>query len=67
MANKNLFQTVKGMLTPKADTINQAGGLAYKISTQTLASSLKKFSRWRKNSTRNLLLKSQFMRAKKAL
>ena len=32
MANKNLFQTVKGMFTPKADTINEAGGLAYKLS-----------------------------------
>ncbi|MDQ3713914.1 MAG: TROVE domain-containing protein [Acidobacteriota bacterium] len=32
MANKNLFQTVKGMFTPKANTINEAGGLAYKLS-----------------------------------
>ena len=32
MANKNLFQTVKGMFTPKADVINEAGGLAYKLS-----------------------------------
>ena len=32
MANKNLFQTVKGMFTPKADTINEAGGRAYKLS-----------------------------------
>ena len=32
MANKNLFQTVKGMFTPKADAINEAGGLAYKFS-----------------------------------
>ena len=32
MANKNLFQTVKGMFTPKADTINEAGGTAYKLS-----------------------------------
>ncbi len=32
MANKNLFQTVKGMFMPKADTINEAGGLAYKLS-----------------------------------
>ena len=32
MSNKNLFQTVKGMFTPKADTINEAGGLAYKLS-----------------------------------
>jgi 60 kDa SS-A/Ro ribonucleoprotein len=32
MANKNLFQTVKGMFTPKADTANEAGGAAYKLS-----------------------------------
>ncbi|MET0751885.1 MAG: RNA-binding protein [Pyrinomonadaceae bacterium] len=31
MANKNLFQTVKGMFTPKADVINEAVGLAYKL------------------------------------
>lgn len=32
MANKNLFKTIVGMLSPKADTINEAGGLAYKLS-----------------------------------
>src|SRR3712207_9177002 len=32
MANKNLFQTVKGLFTPKADTVNEAGGLAYELS-----------------------------------
>src|SRR4028119_1494290 len=32
MANKNLFQTVKGLFTPKADAINEAGGLAYELS-----------------------------------
>ncbi len=32
MANKNLFKTVRGMFTPKADTINEAGGTAYKLS-----------------------------------
>jgi 60 kDa SS-A/Ro ribonucleoprotein len=32
MANKNLFQTVRGMFTPKADVINEAGGTAYKLS-----------------------------------
>jgi 60 kDa SS-A/Ro ribonucleoprotein len=31
MANKNLFQTVRGLFTPKADTINEAGGTAYKL------------------------------------
>ena len=38
MANKTLFQTVKGMFTPKADILNEAGGLAYKLSpNQALA------------------------------
>ena len=32
MANKNLFQTVRGLFTPNADTINEAGGTAYKLS-----------------------------------
>ncbi len=32
MANKNLFQTVRGLFTPKTDTINEAGGTAYKLS-----------------------------------
>jgi 60 kDa SS-A/Ro ribonucleoprotein len=32
MSNKNLFQTVRGMFTPKADTVNEAGGTAYKLS-----------------------------------
>lgn len=32
MANKNLFKSIVGMLTPKADTVNEAGGLAYKLS-----------------------------------
>ena len=32
MANKNLFQTVRGMFAPKTDTINEAGGTAYKLS-----------------------------------
>lgn len=31
MANKNLFQTVRGLFTPKADTVNEAGGKAYKL------------------------------------
>lgn len=31
MANKNLFQTVRGLFTPKTDTINEAGGTAYKL------------------------------------
>lgn len=31
MANKNLFQNVKGLFTPKANTINEAGGLAYEF------------------------------------
>jgi 60 kDa SS-A/Ro ribonucleoprotein len=32
MANKNLFQTFKGMFTPKADAVNEAGGTAYEMS-----------------------------------
>jgi 60 kDa SS-A/Ro ribonucleoprotein len=32
MANKNLFQTIRGMFTPQADVINEAGGTAYKLS-----------------------------------
>lgn len=32
MANKNLFNSLKGMFTPKADTVNEAGGTAYKLS-----------------------------------
>lgn len=32
MANKNLFKSIVGMLTPKADTVNEAGGLAYNLS-----------------------------------
>ena len=31
MANKNLFQTVRGLFTPKADTVNEAGGTAYEL------------------------------------
>lgn len=32
MANKNLFKSIVGMLSPKADTVNEAGGQAYKLS-----------------------------------
>ena len=32
MSNKNLFQTVRGLFTPKTDTINEAGGRAYELS-----------------------------------
>lgn len=32
MANKNPFQTVRGLFTPKTDTINEARGTAYKLS-----------------------------------
>ena len=31
MANKNLFKTMVGKLLPKADMINEAGGLAYQF------------------------------------
>lgn len=32
MANKTLFQTVRGIFSPPTDTINEAGGKAYKLS-----------------------------------
>jgi 60 kDa SS-A/Ro ribonucleoprotein len=32
MANKSLFQSIRGMLAPKADAINEAGGRAYRRS-----------------------------------
>ena len=32
MANKSLFKTLRGMLTPRAETINEAGGPAYDLS-----------------------------------
>ncbi|MCY7377274.1 MAG: TROVE domain-containing protein [Pyrinomonadaceae bacterium] len=32
MANKNLFQTVRGLFTPPTDTVNEAGGTAYQLS-----------------------------------
>ncbi len=35
MSNKNLFQTVRGMLAPKTDAINEAGGTAYKLSPKS--------------------------------
>lgn len=34
MANKNLFKTFRGMFTPRADTVNEAGGKAYALSTR---------------------------------
>ncbi len=32
MANKSLFNSISGMFTPKADTVNEAGGTAYELS-----------------------------------
>lgn len=32
MANKSLFKSLVGMLSPKADTVNNAGGLAFQLS-----------------------------------
>jgi len=32
MANKSLFQSIRGLMTPKADATNEAGGLAYRRS-----------------------------------
>ena len=41
MSNKNIFKTLVGMLTPAADTVNNAGGTAYKLSPkQALAHSI---------------------------
>lgn len=34
MANKNLFQTVRGLFTPRADTVNEAGGIAYEFTAK---------------------------------
>lgn len=34
MANKNLFQTQRGTIVPQADTLNEAGGAAYKMSAR---------------------------------
>lgn len=31
MANKNLFKSIVGMFSPTADTVNEAGGIAYKL------------------------------------
>src|SRR6476469_8022239 len=32
MSNKSIFKTVRGLFTPRADTVNEAGGLAYGLS-----------------------------------
>src|SRR5690349_3417763 len=32
MANKTLFQSLRGKLLPKADAVNEAGGIAYRLS-----------------------------------
>src|SRR3954454_20163072 len=32
MPHKNLFKTLAGIFTPKTDTVNEAGGQAYKLS-----------------------------------
>lgn len=34
MANKNIFQTLRGKLAPATDATNEAGGRAYSLSTQ---------------------------------
>ena len=31
MANKNLFKSIVGIFSPKTDTVNEAGGIAYKL------------------------------------
>ncbi len=38
MANKTIFKTLAGLFTPRSDTINEAGGAAYRLSpSQALA------------------------------
>jgi len=32
MSNKSIFKTVRGLFSPRADTVNEAGGLAYELS-----------------------------------
>ena len=32
MANKNIFKSIVGMFSPNADTVNEAGGIAYELS-----------------------------------
>src|SRR5215212_2850943 len=32
MANENLFKSIVGIFSPKADTVNNAGGIAYELS-----------------------------------
>lgn len=34
MANKTIFQTLRGKLLPKADAVNEAGGIAYEFGPQ---------------------------------
>ncbi len=34
MANKALFRSGRGRMTAKADTVNEAGGKAYKLTPQ---------------------------------
>lgn len=34
MANKNLFQSQRGTIAPKTDAVNEAGGVAYKMSAK---------------------------------
>src|SRR5436190_16402548 len=34
MANKTLFQAIRGLMAPKADTRNEAGGLAYALTPE---------------------------------
>ena len=35
MSNKTIFKSLVGMFTPKSDTINEAGGTAYKLSPKS--------------------------------
>ena len=40
MANKSIFKSVIGMFSPQADTVNEAGGLAYKMSPKAALAQL---------------------------
>lgn len=40
MANKSLFRTLRGFFTPKADTINEASGVAYELPAKSALAQL---------------------------
>jgi len=40
MANRNLFQTIRGALTPATNTVNEAGGAAYQLPAEAALAQL---------------------------